>query len=173
MHANLMTSAHPAVSLPSADAITHPVIREAVQGHVDAMQRVIEGHTIAGKLRAGHNLDDFTPEQIAEAVALSRDGNIVQAEARERLMAALAEHRGEWAEDTTKRVAKARTAAVKALAAAKAALSEYELSAGILAMLSTGSPELRWKPPAEHFEIGAVRQPLQAALDTLSARAEQ
>lgn len=168
MHMQLLTSAFPTVSLPSADAITHPAIREAVQIHVGAMERVIASHTIAGKLRAGHQLDDLSPEQVAEAIALSREGDTFQAVARERLLEALAKHRGEWVQDTDKRVTKARNDVVKALTAAKAALDEYELRSGVQAMLNSGSPELKWRAATE-FEVGAATAPIQAALDRLTA----
>lgn len=172
MFMQFSTSAYPAVSLPSADVISNPKIRAAAEQHVGALQRVSEAHAIAGKLRAGHQLDDLTPDQIASAIATSRDGLTVQATAREGLLEALGQHRAEWLADTEKRAAKAHAAALKAARAARDALDEYEVTNGLLAMLNSGSPELKLRPSDAVFEIGAVRQPLAAVIDKLTA-AEQ
>lgn len=173
MFMQFSTSVYPAVALPSSDVISNPKIREAAEQHVGALQRVSEAHAIAGKLKAGHNLDDLTPDQIASAIATSRDGLTVQAEARERLLEALGQHRAEWTEDTAKQAAKAHTAAVKALRSAQSALDEYELRSGVLAMLNSGSPELKMRPSDAVYEIGAVRQPLAAVIDKLAAGEDQ
>lgn len=168
MHMQMITSSYPAVSLPSADVITQPAIRKAAENHVAALQRVIDSHAIVGRLKAGHNIDNLTPEEIATAITVSRDGLSVQADAREGLLSALGEHRHEWVEDTEKRTAKAHAAALKALKTARDALDTYETLAGVLGMLSSGSLELRWKPGDAVYEIGAVREPLAAVIDKLT-----
>jgi hypothetical protein len=169
----VLISEFPRIELPDLDVIGEPNVRAAVEHRVDTYARVREGHDVNGRLQAGHRLDDYSPEQIADFVKASRDGDGLLAEATGQFREALAAHHGAWRQDAAKRADKARAATAKAARAALEALAEYERQAGTVAMLDASGAELMWRRPADSFEIGGAQNALRALLARLDATEQQ
>ncbi len=166
---NVLISDYPAVSLPSYDAISQPAMRAAVEQLIGTYDTIREAHDVNSKLKAGHQLDKYSPQQIAEMVEISREGAGRLNAAREAYMAALGQHRGTWQVENDKRLAKTRTAVRKLAAELAGHLNDMEVYSGVSEMLAVGSPELKWRPPAGTFEMGSAQQAMQGLLAFLDA----
>lgn len=168
MHLHMAVShAYPTIEIPSFDAISHPQIREAIQSLIDTDDQVRVGHSVNNRLKAGHNIDELTPQEIADAVAAAREGNTLRANAQAKFSATLNQHHGEWREQAAKRATQDRAAVLKHARALLDALNAFEVNAGISEMLEHGV-RLQWKPSAECNEIWSAQQ----ALTALVARIE-
>jgi hypothetical protein len=165
---NIQASSHPGVALPNLEIIGHTKIREAIANFVDTERRVRDGHDVDGRLKAGHRLDELTPEQIAEAVATARNADGLRAEATNHLVGALGEHHGAWLADATARRDKAAAQVIKTAKAALAAISEFELLAGVLRMIEDTPGRPTWRAPREGAESHEAGQSLQALIDRLA-----
>lgn len=169
----VLISDYPAVSLPSYDAISQPAMRAAVEQLIGTYNTVREAHEVNNKLKAGHQLDKYSPQQIAEMVEISRDGAGRLNQAREAYMEALGQHRGAWAAENDKKLAKARAAVRKLATDLAGHLNDLEVFSGVSEMLAMGSPELKWRQPAGNYEMGEAQKAMGALLAFLDAVEQQ
>lgn len=167
-HMAILSSDYPAVALPSLDSVTEPHIREAIEHLVNTNTLVREAHDVAGRLEAGHRIDELAPETIAEMVTVSRDAQNRLGAARANYVETLGKHRGQWTEDTAKSVTKARATVIKTATQLLEQIDGLEVQGGTLNALNANSPELKWTPLAETFELGQAQHALRILVDRLT-----
>lgn len=166
---SVLLSEYPRVSVPSLESITNGPVRAAVAERLKVMSEVLAAHDINGRIRSGQPVPpDMSHEELARLVLISGDADTRIAESVEKYHEALNQNRDTWKADAQTGLGKAKDKAVKALRAALTAMAEYEVTAGTVTMLDTDTAELKWRPPAEVFELHAAVQPMQALVDKLT-----
>lgn len=171
---SILLSEYPRVSVPSLDSITNAPVRDAVAERLRVMNEVLEGHRVNGTIRSGQPLpDDMPATEVARLILASDDAANLIAASVEAYHQALAENRDAWRADAEKRLAKTKANAVKTLRAALDAINEYEITSGTLDMVNADTAELKWKAPAEVFELGVATQAMASLVDKFTAGADQ
>lgn len=171
---NLLVSDNPPVSLPSSAVIGEPTIRKATEHYVATMAAIMHGHGVANRLKAGHQIDELSPQQIADAVTASRAAGELRATAVAGLQDAINGKVGAWIKDATTQSAKAKETALAAARAALDAIDNLEIRSGVTEMLDRHPGRVVWEAPRTGgIEISNAQQALRVLVERLEAEAQQ
>lgn len=156
------------MQLPALEHLHSPKMAAAIAAFIDTRDQVYAARDIATRHKAGHRIDDMTPEQIADAVRVGRETDRVDlayAHVRETLNAEL----DAWHAATSAARKKAFTAARKAAAAMLAALDVAAREEVVLAMLEQAPASLTVRPGPAYSAIQATHNALGELLAALDA----